>query len=144
MKLVPFVLAAVSFTMIAHAQAFPTPEEFCAKNPDAGSCKDGKPIDMSMDAMEKAIANNPMNQFCANNPKIAGCSESGKAATPTHSIAAPARVRPRPAATRAPASSAVNVERSAAAPKTAQASSGKIVIEGLDDGPREVPLNPAQ
>jgi len=142
MKLIPFVLAAVSFTVIAHAQAFPTPEEFCAKNPDAGSCKDGKPIDMSMDAMEKAIANNPMNQFCANNPKMAGCSDSGKVATPRRVTAAP--VRTKPAATPVRAVSAVAVERSAAAQKSAHASTGKIVIEGLDDGPREVPLNPAQ
>jgi len=142
MKLIPFVLAAVSFTVIAHAQAFPTPEEFCAKNPDAGSCKDGKPIDMSMDAMEKAIANNPMNQFCEDNPKMAGCSDSGKAATTPRTTAAPAHVRPRPAAMKA--ARALTAERTAAAQKPAHASTGKIVIEGLDDGPREVSLNPAQ
>ena len=77
MKLVHVMILAAMTTMVVSAQAIPvyhSQEEYCAANPSAVGCKDGRPVNV-MEEMQKNMeaATTPMHQFCLNNPDNQAC-----------------------------------------------------------------------
>jgi hypothetical protein len=107
MNLLSATLAAVFLTaavLPAQIPSYSSNEEYCAKNPDALTCRDGKPIDVQKE-MQKVMEDN-LKHWCEmvpNDPKCAGITPDKKPNTTKPRAVA----HPRTAPSSAPSETAV-------------------------------------
>ena len=85
------VFLAVAILPAQDIPSYSSYEDYCAKNPNAPTCKDGKPIDAQKD-MQK-IWDDHLKQWCQMAPKDPQCKDQKPADTPK-----PKAARTRPAA----------------------------------------------
>lgn len=90
MKVLAAALCATVFAAVLTAQPIPfysSNEDYCAKNPQAPTCKDGKPMDM------RVVAPNT-DEWCEKYPSTLGCRDGHYVGMPKWGAIAPRKTAP--------------------------------------------------